>query len=44
LSGDHYTPAIVVIPYTIKKIGIEGFGVVAVAQVVILYHRLLIGI
>ena len=28
---------LLVIPYTIKKIGIEGFGVVAVAQVVILY-------
>ena len=28
---------LLVIPYTIKKIGIDGFGVVAVAQVVMLY-------
>jgi polysaccharide transporter, PST family len=28
---------LLVIPYTLKKIGIDGFGVVAVAQVVMLY-------
>jgi PST family polysaccharide transporter len=28
---------LLIIPYTIKKIGVEGFGVIAVAQVVMLY-------
>jgi PST family polysaccharide transporter len=37
IQGTHFLLSLVVIPYVIRKVGAAGFGVVAIAQVVMFY-------